>query len=167
VQAYLFDIIFGANDGIITTRAVVSGVTSAALSDRVIVILGLRRPLRRRHFGWAPATTWRAAPIRCRKTGPFPETRCERAPQHSSPSSWRAWCRCRPPCCPASSGGGSRRPWPRGLSALFGIGAGRALFTDRTWLRAGLEILLIGALAAGVAYGVGAAAAAVTGNTMH
>src|SRR5262245_57237151 len=40
VGKYLPDIIFGANDGIITTLAVVSGVVGAALSYTVIVFLG-------------------------------------------------------------------------------------------------------------------------------
>ena len=38
---YLPDLVYGANDGIITTFAVVSGVVGASLSERVIVILGL------------------------------------------------------------------------------------------------------------------------------
>ena len=37
---YLPDLVYGANDGIITTFAVVSGVVGAALSERVIIILG-------------------------------------------------------------------------------------------------------------------------------
>ena len=37
---YLPDLVYGANDGIITTFAVVSGVVGASLSERVIVILG-------------------------------------------------------------------------------------------------------------------------------
>ena len=40
VGKYLPDLIYGANDGIITTLAVVSGVTGAALSSTVILILG-------------------------------------------------------------------------------------------------------------------------------
>lgn len=38
---YLGDLVFGANDGIITTFAVVSGATGAVLSSGVIIILGL------------------------------------------------------------------------------------------------------------------------------
>ena len=37
---YLPDLVYGANDGIITTFAVVFGVIGAALSERVILILG-------------------------------------------------------------------------------------------------------------------------------
>jgi len=38
---YLGDLVYGANDGIITTFAVVSGAAGAALSSGVIIILGL------------------------------------------------------------------------------------------------------------------------------
>jgi VIT1/CCC1 family predicted Fe2+/Mn2+ transporter len=48
-----------------------------------------------------------------------------------------------------------------GLAALFAVGAGRAFFTNRGWLVSGLEMLLIGALAASVAYAVGAIGAAL------
>jgi VIT1/CCC1 family predicted Fe2+/Mn2+ transporter len=49
------------------------------------------------------------------------------------------------------------------LITLFLVGASRAAFTDRTTLRAGFEMLAIGALAAGLAYVVGAGAARITG----
>lgn len=38
---HIGDLVFGANDGIVTTFAVVSGVTGAALSPRVAIILGI------------------------------------------------------------------------------------------------------------------------------
>lgn len=38
---YLRDLVYGANDGIITTMAVVAGVTGAALDPAIAVILGL------------------------------------------------------------------------------------------------------------------------------
>jgi vacuolar iron transporter family protein len=47
---------------------------------------------------------------------------------------------------------------------LFSAGAARAFFTDRSWFASGLEMLLIGALAAAVAYTVGALAATVIGE---
>lgn len=39
--------------------------------------------------------------------------------------------------------------------ALFGLGAAKVLITERNWLRSGLEMLVVGGLAAGVAYLVG------------
>jgi VIT1/CCC1 family predicted Fe2+/Mn2+ transporter len=38
---YIGDLVYGANDGIITTFAVVSGVAGAALSPGIVVILGV------------------------------------------------------------------------------------------------------------------------------
>ena len=39
--------------------------------------------------------------------------------------------------------------------ALFAPGAAKVFITERSWLRSGLEMLLVGGLAAGVAYLVG------------
>ena len=39
--------------------------------------------------------------------------------------------------------------------ALFGLGAAKVLITERSWFRSGLEMLLVGGIAAGVAYLVG------------
>jgi VIT1/CCC1 family predicted Fe2+/Mn2+ transporter len=47
--------------------------------------------------------------------------------------------------------------------ALFTIGAARTLVARLSLVRSGLEMLLVGSLAAGAAYGVGALAAAITG----
>jgi VIT1/CCC1 family predicted Fe2+/Mn2+ transporter len=41
LQHYLGDLVYGANDGIITTFAVVAGVTGAELPVRIVVILGV------------------------------------------------------------------------------------------------------------------------------
>lgn len=38
---YLRDLVYGANDGIITTFAVVAGVTGGALSQRVVLVIGV------------------------------------------------------------------------------------------------------------------------------
>ena len=49
------------------------------------------------------------------------------------------------------------------LATLFAVGASRALFTGCGRLASGLEMLLVGALATAVAYGVGALGAALIG----
>ena len=38
---YLGDLIYGANDGIVTTFAVIAGVAGASLSDNVVLVLGI------------------------------------------------------------------------------------------------------------------------------
>ena len=40
VGAYLPELVYGANDGIVTTLAVIAGVVGAELSTQVILILG-------------------------------------------------------------------------------------------------------------------------------
>jgi VIT1/CCC1 family predicted Fe2+/Mn2+ transporter len=40
-------------------------------------------------------------------------------------------------------------------AALFGLGAAKVMVTERSWIRSGLEMLLVGGLAAGVAFLVG------------
>ena len=48
-------------------------------------------------------------------------------------------------------------PVAAGLSALalFGLGAAKVFITERNWLQSGLEMLIVGGLAASVAYVVG------------
>jgi VIT1/CCC1 family predicted Fe2+/Mn2+ transporter len=50
------------------------------------------------------------------------------------------------------------------LVELFAVGAARALIANVRWWRAGLEMLLLGAIVAAVAYGSGAAVAAMVGR---
>ncbi len=45
VGQYIHDIVYGANDGIVTTFAIVSGVTGAELSSHVVVIMGFANVL--------------------------------------------------------------------------------------------------------------------------
>jgi vacuolar iron transporter family protein len=40
-------------------------------------------------------------------------------------------------------------------AALFALGAAKVLVTERSWLRSGLEMLVVGGTAAGVAYAIG------------
>lgn len=91
---YLPDLVYGANDGIITTFAVVSGVVGASLSESVIIILGFATV----QLPGAIALT---------------------------------------------------------AAALFAVGASRTFVTRRGLLRGGVEMLLVGSLAAAVAFGIG------------
>jgi len=166
VQAYLFDIIFGANDGIITTLAVVSGVTGAALSDRVIVILGFAN-LFADGFSMGASNYLASRSNPKLEDRPVPRDALRKGGATLFSFIVAGMVPLSAYLLPIFEGQRFQAAVALGLIALFGIGAGRAAFTDRTWFRAGLEMLLIGVLAAGVAYGVGAAAAAVTGNTVH
>lgn len=48
---YIRDLIYGANDGVITTFAVVAGVTGGALSTRAVLIVGVANL-------WPTASPW-------------------------------------------------------------------------------------------------------------
>ena len=48
------------------------------------------------------------------------------------------------------------------LSTLFAVGASRAFVTRLGWIRSGLEMLCVGAVAAIVAYSIGSLASALT-----
>jgi VIT1/CCC1 family predicted Fe2+/Mn2+ transporter/rubrerythrin len=43
------------------------------------------------------------------------------------------------------------------MATLFGVGASKAIFTRRSWVRSGLEMMIIGALAAAATYVIGLA----------
>ncbi len=160
IRKYLPDLIYGANDGIVTTLAVISGVVGASLSTRIILILGFANLL-------ADGFSMGASNVLSRRS----DTESEivpllRASRHGLATfigfilagflplvayliPWAPYDR-----------------FPMAISiallTLFLVGASRAAFTSRGALRAGLEMLLIGALAAFLAYLIGATAARIT-----
>ena len=160
IRKYLPDIVYGANDGIITTFAVVSGVVGAALSTTVIVILGFANLL-------ADGFSMGASNVLSRRSdanhGTLPTLR--RATGHGVATFIGFVAAGIVPLL------AYLLPWFEGvrfaaatalaLTTLFAVGAGRAFFTERGWFVSGMEMLLIGVLAGAVAYGVGALGAAI------
>ncbi len=41
------------------------------------------------------------------------------------------------------------------IATLFGVGASKAIFTGKSWILSGLEMMVIGTLAAAVTYAIG------------
>jgi vacuolar iron transporter family protein len=162
-QAHLPEIIYGANDGIVTTFAIIAGVVGAGLSSSVILILGFASLL-------ADGFSMGASD--------FLSTRSEFSPDGSRPGVRKA-----------ARGGAVTfisfvvvgvvplvvylLPMPQAAYfpaatvisalALFAVGAARALVSDLRWLRAGAEMLIVGAGAAAVAYGIGSLGSLFTG----
>lgn len=152
---YVGDIIYGANDGLVTTFTVVSGVAGAALSPKVVIILGFVNLIadgfsmgasnflairsnadaegRSRGLGepllHAAATFASFVTIGAIPVLAYlvPSTR-----DHAFLAS-----------CISTAG------------ALFGVGASRSFVTPRGWFRSGIEVFLVGLVAAAVAYGAG------------
>ena len=161
---YLKDLIYGANDGIITTFAVVSGVAGAALANRIVIILGLANLI-------ADGFSMGASNFLSIRSEEAARAAAGRTPKEPFPLrhglvTFAAFViagaipllsyvlKLGAPAFGVSVG--------MTLLTLFAVGAGRSLVTADNWFHAGIEMLVVGAAAAGVAYGIGAWIAGVT-----
>ena len=161
---YLRDLIYGANDGIITTFAVVAGVAGAALAPATVIILGLANLLADGFsMGASNLLAIRSDEAIRASRGesvhePFPV-------RHGAATMLSFVLAGSVPLAPyLFPGGGFRLPMAILLTlvALFGVGAARALVTSLRWWKAGGEMLLVGAAAATVSYLVGYRLATLT-----
>ena len=151
---YLPDLVYGANDGIITPFAVVSGVVGAALSETVILILGFANLL-------ADGFSMGASNYLARRSNVETTEGNDRldALRHATATITGFLLAGVIPLVAylAPIPDAARLPAAIGLTAaaLFGVGASRSLVTKRGYLRSGGEMLLVGSLAALVAYAIG------------
>ena len=154
---YLPEIVYGANDGIITTFAVVAGVAGAALDPVVVLILGTANLL-------ADGFSMGMSNYLSRKS----EQDYNRSVGETNDGG-------KPPARTALvtflgftlAGWTPMVPYLLGLDgtfvasiavtgiAFFVVGASRSFVTVRGWLYSGVEMLTVGMLAAGVAFAVG------------
>jgi VIT1/CCC1 family predicted Fe2+/Mn2+ transporter len=159
---YLRDLVYGANDGIITTFAVVAGVAGGALSGRAVLIVGAANLFADglsmgvgNYLGIRSDESARAAQA-------LPEE--EASPLRHGAATFLAFVVAGAvPLLPyLVSLDGSRFVLSSALTfaTLFAVGAARAIVTVDRWWVAGLEMLGLGAVVAAAAYGAGAAAAA-------
>ena len=161
---YLRDMIYGANDGIITTFAVVSGVAGAGLANSVVIILGLANLLADGFsMGASNFLSIRSEEAARAASGDHPR---EPFPLRHGLVTFAAFvvAGAVPLLSYFVEFGASEFSVSivMTLVALFAVGAARALVTNERWFVAGAEMLAVGAVAAGVAYGVGAWIASLT-----
>ena len=153
-KSYISDVVFGASDGLITTFAVVSGVAGANLSPSIVIVLGLANLLA---DGVSMAAgNYLGEKSEAEAVGP----RRFHKPTTSAGIMFLAFVGAGAiPLSPylfgSSDEGMFRAASILTLVAIFGVGALRTLVTKKAWLGSGLEMLCIGAVAAGVAYAVG------------
>jgi VIT1/CCC1 family predicted Fe2+/Mn2+ transporter len=161
LHRYLADIVYGANDGIITTFAIISGVTGAQLSGQVVLILGLAN-LFADGFSMGASNY---LSLRSRGQGESLLER-NRAARHGLATFVSFLVVGAVPLIGYLLPDSHEQRFPIAilftLCTLFAVGAARVLFTRRNWLRSGLEMLIVGVVAAVVAYGVGALLATLT-----
>lgn len=155
VGAYIAELVYGANDGIITTFAVVAGVAGAALDPVIVLILGTAN-LFADGFSMAASNylSQRSELAYERKA----VEEAAKSPLRTSAATFVAF---------IIAGAAPLLPYAFGIEPLFlsavvftgttffAVGAARSLVTDLAWWRAGMEMLAIGMLAAGVAFVVG------------
>lgn len=154
IHKYLADLIYGANDGIVTTLAIISGVVGASLPTHAILILGFANLV-------ADGFSMGASNFLSKRTGMKLAERpsMAEASRHGS-ATFVGFVAAgiMPLAAYLIPGIATDRFFVAVLLALltlFAVGASRALFSDAHWFRAGLEMFLIGAFAAAVAYGIG------------
>jgi VIT1/CCC1 family predicted Fe2+/Mn2+ transporter len=157
MRHYLGDLIYGANDGLVTTFAVVSGVTGAALSPRTALILGLAN-LFADGFSMGASNFLAIRTVEAGRTAgqdpvePFP-ARHGVATALAFVSAGSV-----PLLAYAAAPPGIRFTVAvcATLTVMFIAGSLRATVTSLQWWRAGLEMLAVGSAASAVAYAVGA-----------
>ncbi|MFW6078705.1 MAG: VIT1/CCC1 transporter family protein, partial [Gemmatimonadota bacterium] len=163
---YLSDLVYGANDGIITTFAIVAGVAGAELSATVVLILGVANLIADGFsMGASNYLSIRSSEEARAAVGLRPEE--PHAARHGAATFLAFLIAGSVPLVAylLPSGVGDRFLVATVLTllTLFGVGALRSVVTRIRWWRSGLEMLLVGAAAAAVAYGIGAFLARASG----
>jgi VIT1/CCC1 family predicted Fe2+/Mn2+ transporter len=160
---YIRDLVYGANDGIITTFAVVGGVTGGSLSHAAVLVIGAANLAADGvSMGVGNLLAIRAHE-RAREAQNLPEE--EAYPWKHGLATLLAFVGAGtipllPFVLPIAPG--SRAGWSAAMTfaAMFLLGAVRAVITAERWWRTGIETLLLGALVALAAYGAGLVVAA-------
>ncbi len=156
--AYLAEVIYGANDGIVTTFAVVAGVAGAALDPAIVVVLGVANLLADGFsMGMSNYLSRRSEIAYQASVGETGDV--EKPPAYTALVTFVSF---------VVAGWTPLLPYVALVRPLFElsvvttavvfflVGASRTFVTRRSWYRSGAEMLAIGLLAAGVAYGAGA-----------
>lgn len=164
---YVRELVYGANDGIITTFAVVAGVSGGGLSLRVVLIIGAANLLADGlSMGVGNYLSIRAheSVLEVQRQ---PEE--EASPFRHGLATFAAFVVAgalplAPYMIPALQMDRFALSMVFTLVALFAVGASRALIANVSWWFGGFEMLALGSVVAAAAYYSGAAVAALVGT---
>ena len=157
LRHYLRDLVYGANDGIITTFAVVSGVAGASLPARTVLILGAANLL-------ADGFSMGASNFLAIRSDEAVRLARDEPPAEPFPlrhgiATFTAFVVAGVvpllPYLAVEPGSRFSVAVAATLTTLFIVGALRSTVTALRWWKAGAEMLAVGTLAAAVSYGVG------------
>ena len=165
-QHYVGDLVYGANDGILTTFAVVAGVTGGALSATTVIVVGIANLVADGlSMGVGNFLGIRARESALERQGRPQE---EAQPARHGFATFLAFVVAGSvPLVPyLVPGAGDEFVAAACLTfgALFGVGVARSLVTASRWWVSGLEVLGLGVLVAVVAYATGAGIALFVQN---
>jgi vacuolar iron transporter family protein len=160
---YIRDLVYGANDGIITTFAVVSGVAGGQLSQLAVLVVGAANLAADGVSMGVGNFLAIRADERAREADGLPEL--ERHPWKHGLATLLAFVVAGaiplvPYVLPSSANDPLRVSTAATFGTLFLLGALRAFITRDRWWMTGLENLALGAVVAGAAYGAGRLVAA-------
>ena len=160
-RSHLSEVVYGSNDGLVTTFAIVAGIAGAQLEREVVLVIGFASLL-------ADGASMGASDYLSHRTRSELEEETRSTPLRTAVVTFLSFVVIGAvPLVsyvvdlPASV----RFSVAAVLTAvaLFAVGATRSLVGERAWWRTGLEMLLLGAGAAVLAYGVGAVLSDLTG----
>jgi VIT1/CCC1 family predicted Fe2+/Mn2+ transporter len=166
-QHYIRDVVYGANDGLITTFAVVAGVVGGGLSARTMLIIGAANLIADGlSMGVGNYQSIRAnESARAAQNLPEEESRPAR---HGIATLLAFVAAGAVPLAPFALGFADHGlAWSSALTfgMMFAIGALRSLVTVERWWVSGLEMLLLGMAVALAAFGSGRIIAAWTSGS--
>jgi VIT1/CCC1 family predicted Fe2+/Mn2+ transporter len=157
-QHYIRDLVYGANDGVITTFAVVAGVTGGTLEPTTVLVLGVANLLADGLSMGVGNYLGIRSDERVREAQQLPEQ--EAFPIRHGLATFLAFVVAGSvPLLPyVLPGAVDGFIWSTVLSltVLFGVGAARARVGTGTWWSNGFEMLGLGVIVGGAAYGAGA-----------
>jgi VIT1/CCC1 family predicted Fe2+/Mn2+ transporter len=157
-QHYIRDLVYGATDGVITTFAVVAGVTGGTLEPIAVLVLGVANLLADGLSMGVGNYLGIRSDERVREAQQLPEQ--EAFPVRHGLATFLAFVVAGSlPLLPyAVSDGANGFIWSTilSLAVLFVVGAARARVGTGTWWMNGLEMLALGVMVGAAAYGAGA-----------
>lgn len=161
---YIRDLVYGANDGIITTFAVVAGVTGGSLSNLAVLIVGAANLA----ADGVAMGVGNLIAIRAHESALAADGRPEEETypwKHGIATLVAFVAAGVVPLLPYMMAvpEGRRLSWSvlLTMTSLFGVGVARGVVTRDRWWRTGFEMLLLGGVVAIAAYGAGALVAAI------
>lgn len=158
-QHYIRDLVYGANDGVITTFAVVAGVTGGTLQPIAVLVLGVANLLADGLSMGVGNYLGIRSDERVREAQQLPEL--EASPIRHGIATFMAFVAAGTvPLVPYVVPGNATNRFASSailsLAVLFAVGAARSRIGSGRWWRNGLEMLGLGAIVGAAAYGAGA-----------